>query len=376
MRSSHPGLRIGGGEGGAGSTPVRRGIDPGSTRDQRRHGPGTTRTGTAPHLRDYHGRVSDPKILLYYVFAPVADPEAVRLWQRELCESLGLRGRIIISKHGINGTVGGEIDACKRYLRRTREYGPFAGLEVKWSDGTGLTEAEPEPLHGIDRAAPWARIADFPRLSVKVRDELVAFGIPDELRVDADGVVGGGEHLSPESVNRLVEERGDEVVFFDGRNAWEAEIGRFKGAIVPDTRTTHDFITQIESGAFDDIKGRPVVTYCTGGIRCEILSAAMRERGFEEVYQVDGGIVRYGERFGNDGLWEGSLAVFDGREALDFAPGAAVLGRCVVCGAASNRLANCADPSCRDRFVACAAHEDASCSAHTSIGSAATGVDS
>lgn len=309
--------------------------------------------------------MSDPKILLYYLFAPVADPEAVRLWQRELCESLGLRGRIIISKHGINGTVGGEIDACKRYLRRTREYGPFAGLEAKWSDGTGLAAKEPEPLHGVDRAAPWARIADFPRLSVKVRDELVAFGIPDELRVDADGVVGGGEHLSPEAVNRLVEERGDEVVFFDGRNAWEAEIGRFKGAIVPETRTTHDFIAQIESGAFDDIKGRPVVTYCTGGIRCEILSAAMRDRGFEEVYQVDGGIVRYGEAFGNDGLWEGSLAVFDGREAMDFAPGAAVLGRCTVCGAASNRLGNCADQSCRARFVACAAHPAPTCAEHS-----------
>ena len=81
--------------------------------------------------------MSDPKILLYYAFAPIADPEAVRLWQRELCESLGLRGRIIISKHGINGTVGGEIDACKRYLRLTREYAPFKGLDVKWSDGTG-----------------------------------------------------------------------------------------------------------------------------------------------------------------------------------------------------------------------------------------------
>ena len=67
-----------------------------------------------------------PKILLYYAFTPLADPEAMRLWQRELCESLGLRGRILISKHGINGTVGGELDAVKRYLRETREYAPFS----------------------------------------------------------------------------------------------------------------------------------------------------------------------------------------------------------------------------------------------------------
>ena len=316
--------------------------------------------------------MSEPKILLYYVFAPVTDPEAVRLWQRELCESLGLRGRIIISPHGINGTVGGELDACKRYLRRTREYAPFANLEPKWSEGTGFDDPElrfdAASLTGKTRPAPWRRITDFPKLSVKVRDELVAFGIPDELRVDASGVIGGGTHLSPQAVNELVDERGDEVVFFDGRNAWEAEIGRFKGAVVPDVETTHDFITQIDSGAYDDLKHRPVVTYCTGGIRCEILSAAMRERGFEEVYQIDGGIVRYGEAFGNDGLWEGSLAVFDGREALDFAPGAAVLGSCEVCGAASNRLANCADASCRARFVACDTHPEATCAAHASRG--------
>lgn len=312
----------------------------------------------------YDGRVSHPKILLYYVFAPVADPESVMLWQQQLCESLGLRGRIIISKHGINGTVGGEIDACKQYLKRTREFGPFSGLEVKWSDGTGFDPVVPEPLKGVDRAAPWRRLADFPKLSVKVRDELVAFGIPEETVVDADGVVGGGQHLSPQAVNALVAERGDEVVFFDGRNAWEAEVGKFKGAVVPDVTTTHDFITQIESGVYDDLKGRPVVTYCTGGIRCEILSAAMVNRGFDEVYQVDGGIVKYGEAYGNDGLWEGSLAVFDGREALDFAPGAAVLGSCFVCGTATNRLDNCSVRSCRTRVVACEAHAGSQCPEH------------
>ncbi len=334
--------------------------------------------------------MSEPKILLYYAFAPVADPEAVRLWQRELCASLGLRGRIIVSPHGINGTVGGELDACKQYLRRTREYGPFAGLEVKWSSGSGfVSEAESagagagaagsgagsasatqrplrsgRTLTGKRRPAPWKQIVDFPKLNVKVRDELVAFGTADELRVDADGVVGGGVHLSPEAVNELVASRGEEVVFFDGRNAYEAAIGRFKGAVVPEVATTHGFIGEIERGAFDELKHRPVVTYCTGGIRCEVLSAAMLERGFTEVYQIDGGIVRYGEAFGNDGLWEGSLAVFDGRESMDFAPGAAVVGRCAVCDAPSNRLANCADPACRARFVVCDAHAVERCHEH------------
>ncbi|MCB1274536.1 MAG: rhodanese-related sulfurtransferase [Leucobacter sp.] len=308
--------------------------------------------------------MSESKILLFYAFAPLADPEAVRLWQHELCVSLGLRGRIIVSPHGINATVGGELDACKRYVRRTRAYAPFAGIDVKWSDGTGFEPAAEEPLHGTDRAPRWRRIVDFPKLSVKVRDELVAFGIPDETTVDARGVVGGGERLSPEAVNALVAARGDEIVFFDGRNAWEAEIGRFAGAVVPEVRTTHGFIDEIDRGAFDHLKQRPVVTYCTGGIRCEILSAAMLERGFAEVYQLDGGIVRYGEAFGNDGLWQGSLAVFDGRESIDFAPNAEVLGRCVACGAASNRLSDCSSPDCRARYVTCDEHAGADCADH------------
>lgn len=233
------------------------------------------------------------KVLLYYCFTPIEDPTAVMLWQRTLCESLGLKGRILISEHGINGTVGGDMDACKRYVRQTREYPGFKRMQFKWSDG------------GAE---------DFPRLSVKVRDEIVAFGAPGELKVDENGVVGGGTHLKPEEVNKLVEERGDDVVFFDGRNAMEAEIGKFKNAVVPDVRTTHDFIEELESGKYDWMKDKPVVSYCTGGIRCEVLSSLMKNRGFNEIYQIDGGIVRYGEKYGNDGLWEGSMYVFDKRK--------------------------------------------------------------
>ena len=109
------------------------------------------------------------RIALYYRFTPLADPEAVRLWQRALAASLGLTGRIIVSPQGINGTVGGPVDAVKRYVRGTREHPAFRDLEVKWSDGSA---------------------ADFPRLSVKVKPELVAFGAPERVTVDADGVVG------------------------------------------------------------------------------------------------------------------------------------------------------------------------------------------
>src|SRR5438128_130006 len=101
------------------------------------------------------------KIILYYKFAPIADPKAVRLWQRTLCEKLNLKGRILISKHGINGTLGGNIDDLKTYVKETKAFSSFNGTAFKWSEG------------GREQ---------FPKLSVKVRDEIVSFGAADELK--------------------------------------------------------------------------------------------------------------------------------------------------------------------------------------------------
>ncbi|MDJ0348803.1 rhodanese-related sulfurtransferase [Cryobacterium sp. PH29-G1] len=282
-----------------------------------------------------------PKILLYYIFTPLADPEAVRLWQRDLCAGLGLRGRILISKDGVNGTVGGDLPAIKKYIRKTRDYPAFKNIDFKWSEGTGLDES--------------GQSLDFPKLVVKVRDEIVSFGAPGELQVDATGVVGGGTKLQPAELNALVAARGDEVVFFDGRNKFEAEIGHFSGAVVPDVANTREFVAELDSGKYDHLKGKPVVTYCTGGIRCEVLSGLMKSRGFGEVYQLDGGIVRYGEAFGNAGLWSGSLYVFDQRMSIDFAPDAAVLGTCRQCATPTTNMLNCREASCREQLVVCAA---------------------
>lgn len=274
----------------------------------------------------------EPKVILYYGFTPLSDPEAICLWQKTLCESLNLKGRIIISKHGINGTLGGDLKNVKRYIKANKNYAPFKGISYKWSEGTG---------------------DDFPRLRVRVRDEIVSFGAPAELQVDENGVVGGGIHLKPHEVNELVAQRGDEVVFFDGRNAFEAMIGKFRNAVVPDVRTTHDFIKEIESGKYDDLKSKPIVTYCTGGIRCEILSSLMKSRGFEEVYQIDGGIVRYGEEFGDDGLWEGSLYIFDGRMNQEFSDHTKIIGQCERCTTPTSKFYNCANLACRQLILLC-----------------------
>lgn len=273
------------------------------------------------------------KILLYYKFTPLSDPEAVRLWQKTLCENLNLRGRILVSRHGLNGTVGGDIDDLKAYVKATKQYPGFKGIVFKWSEGSR---------------------ENFPRLSVKHRRELVGFkNSDDEFEVDENGVVGGGPHLKPEQVNELIEKYGDEVVFFDGRNEHEARIGKFKNAIVPDTRTSRDFLRELDSDKYDDIKNKKVITYCTGGVRCEVISAMMKKRGFNEVYQIDGGIVKYGEKYGDDGAWEGSLRVFDDRMTINFSDHTKIIGECTHCHKNTSNFENCALAECNDLVLIC-----------------------
>jgi UPF0176 protein len=274
------------------------------------------------------------KILLYYKFTPIADPEAVRLWQTALCQKLNLKGRILIAAHGINGTVGGDLKNLKAYVKETRTYPAFKDMVFKWSDG------------GRD---------DFPKLRVKVRPEIVTFGVPGEIEVDEKGIVGGGKHLKPRQVHELVEERGDDVVFFDGRNAYEAAVGKFRDAVVADVRHTRDFATELKDPKYDALKDKPVVTYCTGGIRCEVLSMLMKKEGFREVYQIDGGIAKYGETYGDDGLWEGSLYVFDDRMGAKFSDKATDIGSCSHCGNETSNYENCADKTCNDLILICEA---------------------
>lgn len=272
------------------------------------------------------------KVILYYAFTPIADPTALMLWQKNLCETLNIKGRIIISEQGINGTLGGKMSDLKKYVKDTRQYPGFKRIDFKWSEGTGK---------------------DFPKLKIKIKDELVGFGKTDEIKVGEKGIIGGGIHLRPEEVNKLVPERSEDVVFFDGRNAFEAKVGRFKDAVIPDTSTTKDFIIELESGKYDHLKNKAVITYCTGGIRCEVLSVLMKNRGFQEVYQIKGGIVRYGNKYGDKSHWEGSLFTFDDRLTIDFSNEVKMLGTCKRCEAKSKSFRNCLNDNCHQLVLLC-----------------------
>ena len=262
------------------------------------------------------------KIILYYKFLPIKDPDMTMRWQRELCERLGLKGRIIISPHGINGTLGGDLESLRRYKSQMNTSVVFKDIKYKWSDG---------------------RNEHFPKLKIKVKDEIVAFDAADEIVVSERGIENGGKHLKPAALHKMLDAKkraGQEVIFYDGRNMYEAQIGKFKDSIIPNTTTSRDFKKDIESGEISRYKDKAIVTYCTGGIRCEILSAMMKNRGYDEVYQLDGGIAKYGEKYADSGLWEGKLFVFDDRVQLGFSDTSEDIAMCEKCGIKTSNMVN------------------------------------
>jgi UPF0176 protein len=280
------------------------------------------------------------KIILYYKFVPLKDPVMTMRWQQELCERLQLRGRIIISAHGINGTLGGELAEVKAYVRAMNRTAEFKGIEYKWSEGSR---------------------EDFPKLSIKVRDELVTLA-PDE----TFDVFDRGTPLKPEAWHEYIKAHPDATIF-DARNDYESAIGAFKGAIKPNIKT----FKQVKAAVAKLPKDKPVLTYCTGDIRCEYLSAYMKHKGFKDVYHLDGGIVKYGGTYGDDGLWEGACYVFDKRMKLKFSGDGADVGVCVHCGQATAEQVNCADLSCNRQFVVCEAcrqQHQTTCERHAGSG--------
>jgi len=264
------------------------------------------------------------KIILYYKFVPVSDPETVKFWQRNLCERLNIKGRIIVSEQGINGTLGGDIKALKLYTREMNQHPQFKGIQYKWSDG------------GSD---------DFPRLSVKVRPELVTLA-PNE----TFDVFNSTKGLKPKQWHDYIEKNPD-VLILDARNEYESEIGAFTGknVIKPKIKTFRDIKPELDKLP----KDKPILTYCTGDIRCEYLSAYMKHKGFDEVYHLDGGIVKYGQEFKDRGFWEGKCFVFDNRLNIAFSEDAKDVGSCVHCAKNTSNHENCANMSCNLFALVC-----------------------
>lgn len=259
-------------------------------------------------------------VLLYYRYVAVPDPAAEREAQMNLCREAGLKGRILIGDEGINGTVAGDAAAVRKYLDYMSAHELFSGIQYK----TDTTDVMP-----------------FPKLKVKVRPEIVTLGAD----VDVDNTA---THLSPEQFNEMIKD--PEVVLFDARNNYESAIGRFKGAVTPDIGLFSELPAAL--GKFEGLKNKKVVAYCTGGIRCEKASALMKQNGFTDVYQLDGGIINYAQAF-PEGAFEGECFVFDGRMSMAFNDAPTQLGRCVACAAPTNRYYNCGVKTCNKLILVC-----------------------
>ncbi|EKD87044.1 MAG: hypothetical protein ACD_37C00065G0004 [uncultured bacterium] len=259
----------------------------------------------------------DYVVLLYYKYVEIEDPVKVMDWQREICTKLGLKGRILISAEGINGTVEGTVSNIEQYIGQTSKDKRFIDINWKKSEGTGSA---------------------FKKLVVKVRNEIVTTGIADKDFGPLKKITG--KYLSAEELKEWYE-KGREFYVVDMRNDYEYEIGRFKNSIWPENLGHfRDVPKAIKS--ISNLKNKTVVTVCTGGVRCETASGLLIKHGFKNVYQLENGIVTFMKMFPNT-YFEGKLLVFDGRETIAFnadSPDHKIVGKCRVCGAKSENLVN------------------------------------
>lgn len=266
------------------------------------------------------------EILLYYLYTNVEDPEALRIEQLELCETLNLKGRIIIGREGVNGTVGGLRADTQAYVDACTTHPLLRDMQFKRSEG-------------IENA--------FPKLNIKVRPEIVnaKLGKDDLHPNEITGV-----HLSPDDLHQWYQNNEDFVVI-DMRNSYEYELGRFKGSVDPGMRRFEDLPKKMPE--LEQFKDKKVLTVCTGGVRCEKASGYLVKKGFTDVYQLDGGMVSYMEKYPGENF-EGSLFVFDGRKTMHFNGDAHIpVAHCAHCGQMSERFKNCKDPFCNRKHVAC-----------------------
>ena len=251
------------------------------------------------------------------------------LQHRALCERLNLRGRILIAKEGLNGTVSGTVEETNSYMEALREDPVTAATEFK---------IDPSEEHV------------FPRLAIKVREEVVTLGLDEE---DFSPCEITGAYLEPRQWREMM--KGDDVVLIDARNDYEWELGHFEGAMLPEVNSFRELPQWVEQNR-RELEGKKIMTYCTGGIRCEKFSGFLRKRGFEDVYQLHGGIVTYGKDPEVRGeKFAGTCYVFDERIGVEVngTDGASVVSRCLHCGCASDRYVNCAWSRCNQQYFCC-----------------------
>lgn len=267
-------------------------------------------------------------VILFYKYVNIDSPKSLMEQQRKLCSSLGLKGRIIIAEEGINGTLEGTTENIEKYCADIKKLSIFKDIHIKHSVGTGKS---------------------FPKLSIKVRDEIVTSGLGTLKNVDNRIT---GKYLKPEELKAWIDS-GREFYIVDMRNDYEQISGHFEGSILTNIKHFRDlpkFLPKI-----NHLKDKEILTVCTGGVRCEKASGYLIENGFENVYQLEGGIHTYMERYPSEDF-KGKLYVFDGRVLIGFNTKDKkheIVSKCEKCNKASERYINCENSYCHRHFIMC-----------------------
>lgn len=228
------------------------------------------------------------RVAALYRFARLDAFEALRAPLAAFCCGRGIKGTLLLAHEGINGTVAGSEAAVAELIDHIEAVDGLAGLEVKYS------EAAEMPFH---------------RMKVRLKREIVTMGVGD-----IDPATSAGTYVAPADWNALISQ--PDTIVIDTRNTYEVSIGTFKGAIDPATASFREFPAWVEAHRAE-LEGRKVAMFCTGGIRCEKATAYVRSLGFEDVFHLKGGILRYLEEVpAEQSLWQGECFVFDERVSV------------------------------------------------------------
>jgi UPF0176 protein len=265
------------------------------------------------------------QVLLYYNYVEIEDPETFAAEHLEFCKDLELKGRVLIAKEGINGTVSGTVEQTTKYMDAMHNDPRFANMLFKVDESEGHA---------------------FKKMHVRHRPELVTLRLKDN--VDPKEVTG--HYLSPKEFYEAMQD--ENTVVLDARNDYEYDLGHFRGAIRPDIETFRELPEWVEKNK-EKLEGKKVLTYCTGGIRCEKFSGWLVKKGFEDVGQLHGGIVTYGKDPEVQGeLWDGQLYVFDERITVPVNQKKhVVVGKDYFDGKPCERYVNCANPECNKQIL-------------------------
>ena len=264
--------------------------------------------------------------LLYYCYSRIEDADQFASNHLQFCKSLNLVGRIIVAEEGLNGTVSGTVESCKIYMDTLHADPRFSKIDFKIDD--------------VDEPS-------FLKMHCRNKAEIVHSGLRNPGIINPEKKTG--IHLEPADFVKMKDD--EDVVIVDVRSNYEHSIGRFKNAITFDIENFRDFPAMINELA--QYKNKKIVTYCTGGIKCEKASALLLHEGFENVYQLHGGIIKYGKEAGGEDF-EGKCYVFDNRVAVDVnTVNPVVISTCRNCGAHTTKMINCANPECNEHFTQC-----------------------